>query len=275
MLRTALLLIVLLRSVAFAEQDPADLVVPLVAVNGEEKELQAPRFAFGDQDWNISPPRGTSANYDAGSAVKGKTVKAEASDKSAFWVSSDVRADAICGMKECAKNPGVLHHVTALFEPGGKPIAWHVAKAVTSKEQTKAMAKGIKPETFDQGVDNGAEDAVKLFETTIGDGKSLAATVSDRKDVVLYGSDPSERFVGGAKAKVQLTKWNLVLKPTGGIQAGVSKSGTVAWVAANVEAMPKKGSKAKPAPYRALFIYEKANNDWRLVNAHFSFLTTL
>jgi ketosteroid isomerase-like protein len=178
-------------------------------------------------------------------------------------------------MEECPKNEkGKLFHVTALFEQAGnKPIAWHIAQTITAKEQTKAMAGGVELRTFEAGIDKGAEDPAKLFATTIGDGKALSATVSDRKDVVLYGSDPAERFVGGAKVKAQLAKWNLVLEPTSGIQAGVAKSGTIAWVAANVNAMPKKGSKAKPVPYRALFIYERTGTAWKLVNAHFSFLT--
>lgn len=268
MIRTALLVLTLLHSVALAEQDPADLVVPLVAENpGKPQKFDAPRFAFSDQDPYVSEPGGT-ATYEWSKAEKGKTIKAVAADSSAFWISSDIRGGGLCGMEECKKgDKGKLMHVTALFDKAGKAVVWHISKAVTAKEQSKAMAEGVKPRTFDKGIDKGAEEAAKLFETTIGDGKALAATVSDRKDVVLYGSDPRERFVGGAKVKAQLAKWKLVLKPTSGIQAGMV--GSVAWVAANVEAQPKKGSKAKPAPYRALFIYEGG----KLVNAHFSFLT--
>lgn len=268
MLRTALLLIVLLRSVAFAEQDPADLVVPLIAENpGKPQKFDAPRFAFSDQDPYVSRAGGT-ANYEWSKAEKGKTIKAVAADGSAFWISSDIRGGGLCGLNDCPKgDKGKLMHVTALFDKDGKAVAWHIARAVTASEQTKAVAAGVTPSTFDKGIDKGAEDAAKLFETTIGDGKALAASVSDRKDVVLYGSAPTERIVGGAKVKAQLAKWNLVLTPTSGIQAGVV--GSVAWVAANVDSQPKKGSKAKPVPYRALFIYESG----KLVNAHFSFLT--
>lgn len=268
MLRTALVLVVLLHSLAFGETAPEDLVVPLIAENpGKPQNFDPPRFAFSDQSPYISRAGGT-ATYEGSKAEKGKTIKADAADGSAFWIASDVRGLGLCGLNDCPKgDKGKLMHVTALFNKEGKAVVWHIARAVTAKEQKAAMAEDIKPDTFDKGIDKGAEDAAKLFETTIGDGKALAATVSDRNDVVLYGSEPTERYVGGAKVKGQLAKWNLVLKPSSGIQAGTV--GSIAWVAANVEAQPKKGSKAKPVPYRALFLYEGG----KLVNAHFSFLT--
>ena len=116
----------------------------------------------------------------------------------------------------------------------------------------------------------GAEGVVALFETTILESRTLAGTVSDRKDVVLYGSESAERYVTGAKAKAQLTKWQLGFAVRDGVQAGLSANKQVAWVAANVDARSLKRPKDKPLPYRVLFVYEKAGDAWKLVLLHFS-----
>jgi len=93
-----------------------------------------------------------------------------------------------------------------------------------------------------------------------------------RKDVVLYGSELSERTVGGDNVKAKLAAWKLAFKVRDGIQAGLTASKTVAWVAANVDATSLKNPKDKPTPYRALFLYEKTAGTWQIVHAHFSFV---
>ena len=112
---------------------------------------------------------------------------------------------------------------------------------------------------------------MKKFEATLGDPKALAASVSARKDVVLYGSEFAERYVGAA-AKAQLAKWNLAFKVQGGIQAGVGAAKTIAWVAANVDASSIKNPKAATTPYQLFAIYEQTGADWQLVAAHFAFV---
>jgi hypothetical protein len=54
---------------------------------------------------------------------------------------------------------------------------------------------------------------------------------------------------------------------TDGIRAGLAAGGTVAWVAANLDATSAAGT----TPYRALFIYERRAERWMLVQAQFSF----
>src|SRR5262249_60023024 len=108
----------------------------------------------------------------------------------------------------------------------------------------------------------------KKFEATIGDVKAFAKTVSQRNDVVLYGSELAERTVGGNEVRAQLAKWKLAFKVRDGVQAGISSSKTTAWVAANLDAS-KPGDK-KPTPYRALLVYEKhADTGWGVVPLHF------
>jgi ketosteroid isomerase-like protein len=57
------------------------------------------------------------------------------------------------------------------------------------------------------------------------------------------------------------------------VQAGLTSNHAVAWVAANVDAISQKKPTDKPVPYRVLFLYEKAGAGWKLVQAHFSFVT--
>lgn len=120
----------------------------------------------------------------------------------------------------------------------------------------------------------GAEDAVKVFEGSIGDPKIFAASVSDRKDAVLIGSAPGEKTVGGAKVSAKLTNWKLAFAVHDGVAAGTTASKTVAWIAANLDARPAGKPDAKPAPYRALLIYEQKAGAWKLVAARFSFVAS-
>ncbi|CAN5730420.1 hypothetical protein BH11MYX3_BH11MYX3_37720 [soil metagenome] len=86
---------------------------------------------------------------------------------------------------------------------------------------------------------------------------------------MLLGSELSERFTG-PKVKAQLQSWNLVFKVRDGVRAGLSRSGKVAWVAANVDASQVKRPKAKPIPYRVFAVYELTGTDWKLVQLQFS-----
>jgi hypothetical protein len=168
--------------------------------------------------------------------------------------------------------PGpAVWHATALYD-GTQILVWHIARVVKGKEQAAALKKGTTPPKLDKKIAAGAEELVKVFETTIGDPKTLGATVSDRKDVALYGNEPKERTVGGAKVKAKLAAWKLGFTVRDGIHAGLTSSKTVGWVAANVDAKSAQKPKDKPVPYRVLFLYEKKGADWKLVNAHFSFV---
>ena len=130
------------------------------------------------------------------------------------------------------------------------------------------MGDGIVPDKLGRDV-TGADAVALLFETTMGNPKLLANTVSTRKETVLLGSELSERYTG-AQVKAQLTSWNLVFKVRDGVRAGVSKSGKLAWVAANVDAGQPKRPKAKPIPYRVFAIYELTGTEWKLVQLQFS-----
>ena len=85
----------------------------------------------------------------------------------------------------------------------------------------------------------------------------------------MFGSELAERYVG-KQAKAQITAWNFTFAVRDGVRAGMSKSGNVAWVAANVDAKPVKAPKTKALPFRAFALYEKTGADWKLVSIQFS-----
>lgn len=190
-----------------------------------------------------------------------------AADGHAGWVAAATGTIIACGMPGCDKivrdaaredNVKPPWHQTALVDDG-KLLFLHIG----------STGKGVGySDAIEAHIDDAARPAVELFQKTIGDPKAFAATISARKDVVLYGTEPNERFVGGAAARATLLKWGLSLTVHGGIRAGVTKSKTVAWIAADVDARSAK-SKAS-APYRLTVVYEKAGTEWKIVQIHFS-----
>jgi hypothetical protein len=241
--------------------------------------MNAPRFAFGVHFPHEAPDTvedvkgGDEVNIASVNlrAKSGNTV-AYATDGTAAWVAADLWASTPCGMTSCMHDKPDPMHATALYDKAGgwQPVTWMASGVHSGAEQTKAIAAGVKLMEVARKID-GAEDVVKQFEATIGDAKALAATVSARKDVVLYGSDLGERYVGGAQVRAKLIAWALAFKVRDGVQAGVTSSKTVAWVAANVDASSAKHPKDKPVPYRMLLVYEQTAGAWQLVQAQFSF----
>lgn len=283
MIRMACLVVLLAGSLAVAKErsfveQVSDAVENRLSGLNEPFD-EKPRFVFGGQNAAASPDSVFEAHGsmpDVARGWKGKTTVALGVDGTSAWYAGDVAHFAVCGEGRCYKEKprsySDWYHVTALVEAKGvKPIVWHIGEPISGADQKRAMAKGPMLNPLAKQIDAGAEDVAKLFESTLGDPKAFAATVSDRKDVVLYGSDLLERYVGGAAVRKQLAKWNLALKVQNGIQAGVTSSKTVAWVAAHVDAVSAKNRKAKPTPYRLLVIYEKTGTAWKLVHAHFSF----
>jgi len=205
--------------------------------------------------------------------VKGISARAKpnpiafTADAKAGWITADVDGKWPCAVIGC-KDESTTFHATMVFEADKPwhPIAVDIGHPYTAKEAAKFDA----PPAIARQIDAGAEEPAKLFESTIGDVKALTATVSDRKEAVLYGSERAEKYVGGAAVKSTLAKWNFTFKVRDGVQAGVTSNKTLAWVAANVDATSAKAPAAKPTPYMALFVYEKVDTTWKLVVVQFS-----
>jgi len=116
------------------------------------------------------------------------------------------------------------------------------------------------------------------FVPILASSKVLADSISARKDVVLYGSDTGERYVGGAAVKAQLARWGLQFAQVGGTMEGITADKQVVWFATNVDTTPTKGAKpAAPVPYRAFIVLAKSGKSekatWELVAAQFAVVT--
>lgn len=267
-------------ALADTEQELTDVLVYL-AGSTDELTTPAPKLAFSNGDTHVAPKRMADARPSIG-GIGGwseKVVVAEATDRKSAWIAADLGVFEIaCGMEPCPKNPPkpvATHHATGLLEKirgDWHWIAWHVAPFVDGKAQAKAAKAGVVPAVIPRAV-TGAEDVVKLFESTIGDPKAFAASISKREDVVLYGSERAERTTGGAAVRAKLGAWKLAFKVRDGVVAGTTTSKTVAFVAANIDATPQARPKDKPMPYRLLLIYEKTGASWQVVAAHFSVVT--
>jgi hypothetical protein len=189
-----------------------------------------------------------------------------AADGHAGWAAADSGVIVVCGFGDCKKvlrdaareakvNPP--YHHTALVDDG-KLLFLHVG----------STGKGVGYDGSMQAqIADDARPVVEQFQKSIADPKAFAATISARKDVVLYGTEPNERFVGAA-ARATLVKWDLSLAVHGGIRAGVTKSKTVAWIAADVDARAAKSKTS--TPYRLTVVYEKTGTEWKIVQIHFS-----
>jgi hypothetical protein len=187
-------------------------------------------------------------------------VFVKSADGTASWVVADLGLFDMCSKPAgCDRDPPVGRgHVVAVFDHDGKAVAWAIGWSLTASQRTT-------PDVFARRIDPGTEDAVHEFESTLGDPAAFAKTISDRKDAVLFGSEPTEHYIGGALVRARLAKWRLALKIRDGVQAGLAAK-SVAFVAANVDAT----ANGKTTPYRLFAIYEKTDGAWRAVLVQFA-----
>jgi ketosteroid isomerase-like protein len=252
----------------------AELTTRLEAITSKSTHAPAdtPRFAFTG-NLSLEHPKSldeaTMGFPDIAKVDASKTVVISVDPDTAV-ISTHLGEYASCGKDGC-KTPDSYLRATAVFEKGAsgwQPLAWSITPSIPSSSQQDAIDDNISPDKLTRDV-TGAEDAVHVFEATIADPKTFAGTFSDRKEILMFGSEMPERFAG-AKAKTQLSSWNFAFSVRDGVRAGVSKSGNVAWVAANVDAKPAKQKNAKPLPFRVFAVYEKIATTWKLVQLQFS-----
>lgn len=270
----ALVLVAALTRIGRAE-DAADVKAMIEDLPMRDSDA-GPRFAFTDDRpyQSTDKERGGQPNFMGSKVAVTKQVTGLVAGGMALWVAAEVKGvpqPGDCAPGPCAPNRDLPHHLTALLvkrKGGWDWMAWHVAPPVDAKEEARLLGQ-VKVDKLATEI-TGAEDVVALFRTTMQVPEELAKSVSDRRDVVLYGSATAERTVGGAKVRAKLAAWNLSFKIVDGVQAAVSTSKTAAFVAANVEATSLKNPKQPASPYRVLAIYEKGPTTWRLVSLHFS-----
>ncbi|MFT3696847.1 MAG: nuclear transport factor 2 family protein [Kofleriaceae bacterium] len=228
----------------------ADL--PQLILIDSETKLQEP-FIYGN-----GSPSNELLHVQTGTATN---------DKDVGWIAADSGLVIVCGMEGCDKI-----YRDAAREAEKKPPYHHTAlvdHGTVLFIHSGATGKGVGfGADMDEAIDDGAKRAVSQFTQTIGTSESFASTVSTRKDVVMYGTEPNERFVGGAAVKAALKKWNLSLTVHGKLRAGVTKDKHVAWIAADVNARSVKGDTVNP--YRLTVVYEADGATWSIVQIHFS-----
>lgn len=274
-MRIAALVVVALSGTAAADT-AADIKTVISALNQRDTDKDHPRFAWSDEYvwWTGKSKRSDQPSYGAMNVVITKQVTALSGDGSAVWFAAEVKGDLQpdeCMPGPCGPNKAAPHHVTGLLDKAGAGwtwIAWHSAPPTTAKQEAWSQ-KSVAPDAITKST-TGAEDVAAVFEASLKDPKALAESISDRKDVVLYGSASAERTVGGDAVKKKLGAWKLTFKVRDGIHAGLAANKSVAYVAANVDAVSLKKPNDKPMPYRLFAIYEKTGGAWKLVLAHFS-----
>lgn len=186
-------------------------------------------------------------------------IIANAIDGKATWIASEVSLPQFSPPDRMPNDA----HMTGLFDGDAKgPLFVHLGDTDSKKSRT--------PGKLERHVDPAAAAAVKRFEATLGDPAAFAKTVSDRDDVVLYGSEAKERYVGCEAVRAALRKWKLAFSVRDGVVAGATASKTVAWLAANVDARPAGKPKAPATPYRVTVIYELHGAAWDIVQLQFS-----
>jgi hypothetical protein len=262
---------------ADADEESRELTLTLVGyAGGGSTQPRPPRFAFTERAALIAPRTVAEVHDKVWSPAmfpRDSTVGL-AADKKSAWIAAELEEMTRgCGLAPCGPEPiPQQRHATALAEKIGDDwqiTASHVSLIITGQEQKKAMKQGVMPGKLERSV-AGAEDVVKQLESTLGDPKHLAASVSARTDVALFGSAPGERTFGGQAVRAKLLAWKLAFKVRDGIVAGKSASKTIAYVAANVDATSLARPKDKPMPYRLFVVYEKTGAAWQIVLAHFS-----
>jgi uncharacterized protein (TIGR02246 family) len=100
----------------------------------------------------------------------------------------------------------------------------------------------------------------------------LRAVFAPDPDVVMY-SPGTEVRVGlseiQAKAESDWSKSDAASLTYG--WTSVSAAGSVAWVATDADFMVKAGGQAKTTPARITFVLEKREEQWLIMQAHYSF----
>ena len=111
-------------------------------------------------------------------------------------------------------------------------------------------------------------EVIQRFRADIGD----ISSASLAGDVVVVS--PGTILQGATNARRELAQW---LGPAGsatqiphGVRAGLDASGTVGWVATNLNVPIFAGPESAIAPMRALFVYRRIENGWEVVQASLS-----
>ncbi|MDX2011854.1 MAG: nuclear transport factor 2 family protein [Myxococcaceae bacterium] len=156
--------------------------------------------------------------------------------------------------------------------------AVHVSLAVPDEKifAADAAKKYLPPADVlaERGAD--ADQLVGLSRRVLDDVGVKYDRLSERAEVVIIGTGPSEFFENGKKFKELLKPQLAALKKSvfsykvdGPIRARLAPGGHTGWVAANVVLRQGSGKKAITAPpFRVLWVFAEENGVWNLVSEH-------
>jgi len=218
----------------------------------------------GNGVYNGATSTEMAADYPAALITK-NVLGGYSKDKKAYWASAD--------LVPAAGTKTVVGHASALWEKPGKDVDWKLVAfaltpTATGKQQKAANDKGMTPPKVKDANNANGEYFMTIFGGVFGEDAS--GTVSARKEVVLFGSAPNERYATGTKASKQLEKWNLNFKVRDNITSGTTK-GRMLWIITNLDARPAGKEKANPTPYRAFLIFEgDGGGSYSLVHGNFA-----
>lgn len=252
-----------------------EMTAMIEGLPGIDPDKVNPVFSYTNDDayWSGKKQSGNQPNFGAMNVSVKNLVATTSADKKVAWLSAEVKGTPDpdeCAPEPCKPNRDPPLHVSGVVERSGKDwtwVAWHVAAPVTAKAEAAIKKAKTRPDVIPRDLRK-ADELVEIVEAAIAAPADFGAMISDRKDVVLYGSASKERYIGAAKIRKQLAAWKMSFRATDGVQAGMVGAGT-AWVAMNVDAV----SIQKPVTlgtYRLSLVLEKTASAWKIVQLHFS-----
>jgi hypothetical protein len=146
-------------------------------------------------------------------------------------------------------------------------VAIHVGRVLPSGRQGKDPLPALTA-----SIDPGAKGAADLFARGAARPALFVEQLADGPEVLAIGPGPKELVRGGAaihKAWKKALARHPALAVTGGVRAGVTPDGQLAWIHADVV---RSSDDVDAQPRRALYIYAKDAGEWRLTSVHESAL---
>jgi hypothetical protein len=252
------LCMVLVARVAAAGNDAPD-ITKLITADGDPSGAEI--ALVGNNVYTNAAAKDMAADMPKDHVMK-NVAGAYSKNKKSYWATAELTASA---------TPKVVDgHASALWDKtdkGWKLIAFAIVPTATGKQQAAANKAKLVPPKVTQA-ENANDYFLTVFGAFLG---SPGDGISDRKDAVLFGSAPTERYVGGAKIKKTITGWNLMLDQRDGRADNITKGGKLLYIVGNFDARPQGKDKATPTPYRVFFIFEGPGGGvYDLVHANFA-----
>jgi hypothetical protein len=198
-----------------------------------------------------------------------------APDGRSAWVAEELTVTVTAGT-DVTPIPYRLTSVLAEDAGAWTVIAQAWSIGMPNEEAFAAAAQGALPALAPvaESIGAGAQPLVDLLQAGCADPAAWLASWSRRPDAFSFGSAPEEKLDGGAAIHEvfgqQITGYQMRIAVNGGLHAAVAPSGTVGFLAGNLDVSFTMEGNTLTQPYRALFVYLQEADGWKLVQSHFS-----